>query len=262
MLFDDTDDEREIRKKKFVKNLKISKCDTLIKPLINKLDLFQHEKVDPEEIFKTAEYVAREGKKIIDDFRKRPDVILAGIAMDENLYISSIGEIGVTVRKGILTDVFSDAIINPAAEDGTMSEGVSAIIKNSGGSDIEKEAISKAPITNGKAVSTSAGKLTCRHIIHAAVTKGSTKDYSAGLIKSALSKALELAEKLSSNTVSIPVIWENPEGTSDPGLAEAALEAIKSHTAESIDRIIFVAQTDKEAKSFAEILEKYDEEEY
>ncbi len=72
MLFDDTDDEREIRKKKFVKKLKISKCDTLINPLINKLDLFQHEKVDPEEIFKTAEYVAREGKKSSMILKKDP----------------------------------------------------------------------------------------------------------------------------------------------------------------------------------------------
>ncbi len=182
--------------------------------------------------------------------------------MDENLYISSIGEIGVTVRKGEITDVFSDAIITPAAEDGTMAEGVPAIIKNAGGSDIEKEAISKAPITNEKAILTSAGKLTCRYIIHVAVTKGPTNVYSAELIKSALSKALELAEELNLNTVSIPAIWENPEEANDPELAEAALEAIKSHHAESIDRIIFVAQTDKEAKSFAGILEKYDEEEY
>jgi O-acetyl-ADP-ribose deacetylase (regulator of RNase III) len=261
MLFDNTDDEREIRKKEFIKKLKILKCDILIKPLENKLNLFQSGKTDPEEVFSTAGYVAREGEKLIGDFKKRPDVVLAGIAMDENLYISSIGEIGVSIRKGKITDFFSDAIINPAAGNGIMSEGISAIIKNAGGSDIEKELISKAPITSEKAISTNAGELTCRHIIHVTATEDSTNDYSAESIKAAISKALELVETLKLKTVAIPAIWENSEGASGPELARATLEAIKSHPAESITKIILAAQTDQAAKAFVETLEEFDEEE-
>src|SRR6056297_2460964 len=167
MLFDDTDDEREIRKKEFIRNLKISKCGELINPLRKKLDLFQDGRADPEEVFNTAGFVAGEGKRLIGDFRKKPDVILAGIAMEKNVYMSSIGKIDVSVRVGEITDFFSDAIINPASPDGTMSEGPGAAIKNKGGNDIEKEAASKSPITIEKPISTTSGNLTCRYIIHA-----------------------------------------------------------------------------------------------
>jgi len=178
--------------------------------------------------------------------------------MDENLYMSSIGEIGVSIRKGKITDFFSDAIINPATRDGVMSEGISAIIKNAGGADIEKELISIAPVTNEKAISTGAAGLTCSHIIHITATENSTNDYSAKAVKTAVSKALELADNLNLKIIAIPAIWENSEEANGPELATATLEAIKSQPEGPITRIILVAQTDKAAETFVEILEKYD----
>jgi len=58
MLFDNTDDEREIRKKEFLKKMKILKCDTLINSLENKLNLVRSGNSDPDEVFSTAGYVA------------------------------------------------------------------------------------------------------------------------------------------------------------------------------------------------------------
>lgn len=256
MLFED--DPRDVRKKEFIKKMKMKKVWELVDPLAEKIEGLRQGEVSAEEVFKKAGYVGRYGEKLIGDFKKRPDVILAGIAMDENLIMTSVGELGVSVRVGNVTGVFSDAIVNFAASDGSMAGGPAAAIKEEGGEEIEKESVSKAPITGDKAVDTGSGKLTCENIIHVGAKEeggGVTPDS----LKRAVTAALALAEELELNTIAIPALGSESGGPAAEELAGAVMEAIVGHKAEEVASIILVAESEETARAYASAAEKLEE---
>ncbi len=117
MLFDD--DPRDIRKKEFIERMRRRKSGELLRPLSEKIAAWEKGEIDSSEVFKAAGYAGRKGDAMIADFKKRPDVILAGITMDENRYITSLGDIGVEVRLSDITEVFCDALVTPVEPDGT-----------------------------------------------------------------------------------------------------------------------------------------------
>lgn len=256
MLFDD--DPRDVRKKEFIKRMKMKKVYGLVDPLAEKIEELRREEASAEEVFSKAGYVGRQGEKLIGDFKKKPDVILAGIAMDENLIMTTLGELGVSVRVGSVAGVFSDAIIIPAAADGTMKEGAAAMVREDGGEEIEKEAMSKAPIAPEKPVYTEAGELTCEHIVHMAAA-GEDGEITPASVKSALSAALSLAEKLEANTVAVPAVGMESGEAAKTEVAEAIAAAINSHPAESVASIILVAETEEAAQALVSAVEKLEE---
>jgi len=73
----------------------------------------------------------------------------------------------IVVKRGDLTQIPCDAIVNPANSFGYMGGGVAGAIKRIGGVEIENEAIAKAPIPVGTAVETTAENLPCTFVIHA-----------------------------------------------------------------------------------------------
>ena len=256
MLFEP--DEREIRKKKYIQRIKDRKVETLVEPLREKLDKLDRGEIEPEDLFRLAGYVAREGGKLSGDFKKRTDVILAGIAMDENLCMAAVGNIGVSVRKGRITDVFSDAIINPAGEGGRMNGMAGALIKDEGGSAIESEAVQK--IGNGGLAVTGPGELTCKNIIHVNPREAGGSGYSASSIGNALSKALAEAEELELSTVAVPDMAESPEDIPAKELVKAVIDALRSHRGDFVERIILVSRSEETARMFVAELEKDEEE--
>jgi len=254
MLFEP--DEREIRKKKYISRIRKRKVDELIAPLREKLRKLDRKEIEPEEFFRLAGHVAREGSRLIGDFRKRTDVILAGIAMQENLCMSSVGDIGVSVRKGRVTEVFSDGIINPASPDGRMEHGAGALIKEEGGSGIESEAVSG--INGENTVVTGAGDLHCKHIIHVNPRETEGSGYTPDSVKKALSIALDAAEELELNTIAIPDMGEPSGDITAQQLVKATLEAIRSHKGEEVNRIVLVSESDEIAGMFVEELEVHE----
>jgi len=110
----------------------------------------------------------------------------------------------IVVKKGDLTQISCDAIVNPANSYGYMGGGVAGSIKRVGGIEIEKEAISKAPIDVGKAVATSAGALPCRYVIHAPTMKRPAMKIDVENVKRATRAALETGIKLNLRTIGIP----------------------------------------------------------
>ena len=87
----ETEEARLERLKRFIAAMKTRRCDSLITPLEEKIRAYRNGEAAPEEVFKTAGWVGREGKDMEGDFKKRPEVILAGIAMDQNRYITEVG---------------------------------------------------------------------------------------------------------------------------------------------------------------------------
>jgi len=112
----------------------------------------------------------------------------------------------IIIERGDLTQIDCDAIVNPANSFGYMGGGVAGAIKRIGGIEIEKEAISKAPIEVGKAVATTAGTLTCEYVIHAPTMRQPAMKIGVENVKLATQAALELGVELNLKTIAIPGI--------------------------------------------------------
>lgn len=96
-----------------------------------------------------------------------------------------------------------DAVVNAAHSELWMSSGVAGAIKNGGGDGIEREAVAQGPIEVGDAIATTAGGLTARWVIHAAVT-GPGRHVDANLIAQATTRALQVADRLGVHTLAMP----------------------------------------------------------
>ena len=257
MLFDD--DPRDIRKKEFIERIRRRKSGEFLGPLAEKIAAWEKGEIDPSEVFKAAGYAARRGDAMIADFKKRPDVILAGIAMDENRYITALGKIGVEVRLADITEVFSDAMVTPVDPDGGMTAGAAAAVRKTGGVEIEKEAKEKAPIAAGSAVSTGPGNLATGNVIHAAVRDDSGAVTAVSVTK-ALAAALKEAEELEAETVIVPGLGYVDGGIGAVESAAAVVAALESHTGESVTKVLLVDMAEEVVAAFVSELEKRDEE--
>lgn len=259
-MSNENEEARLERKRRFINEIRDRKCRQLIEPLSHKAQSFLNGEIPPDDVFKAAHYVARRGDEITADFKKKPDVILAGIAMDENRYFTEIGDIAVKVRCGDVLSVFADAVVNPASPDGTMMKGLGGAIKKAGGGSIEKEAASQAPIAAGTAIATGAGGLPFLHIIHAPTADTPGGASSPEMVRTAAAAALALAEELGLETITIPGLGTGAGGLAPDEAAAAIVEAIASHKAQAVSSVSLVDIHEKTADAFVEKLEAYDEE--
>jgi O-acetyl-ADP-ribose deacetylase (regulator of RNase III) len=94
-----------------------------------------------------------------------------------------------------------------------MGAGVAGAIKHKGGAVIEQEAMAKGPIPVGTAITTSAGALKAKRVIHAAVM-GQDLRTDANLIETATRGCLWLAEQEGLGTVSLPALGTGVGGFS------------------------------------------------
>src|SRR2546428_7092600 len=94
----------------------------------------------------------------------------------------TIGQTVVKVERGDITTMAVDAIVNAANNYLWMGGGVAGAIKQAGGAEIQRGGMGKGPIETGDAVVTGAGRLRCRHVIHAA-TMAQDPMATAGLIR-------------------------------------------------------------------------------
>src|SRR5262245_66311146 len=94
-----------------------------------------------------------------------------------------------------------------------MGAGVAGAIKRRGGDEIEAEAMRQGPVEPGECVLTSGGRLTARHVVHAAVM-GQDLVTSASYIEHATQKAMRLAEERMLASIEFSAL-----GTEDGGFA-------------------------------------------
>jgi ADP-ribose pyrophosphatase YjhB (NUDIX family)/O-acetyl-ADP-ribose deacetylase (regulator of RNase III) len=103
-----------------------------------------------------------------------------------------------------------------------MGGGVAGAIKRKGGKGIEEEALSKGPIEIGQAITTGAGELAVKHIIHAA-TMGMDFKTDEIKIRDACKNSLYAAEQLRINSIAFPALGCGTGGF--PLLASAKIMA-------------------------------------
>jgi len=161
----------------------------------------------------------------------------------------------IIVRIGDITKIGCDAVVNPANSFGHMGGGVAGAIKRAGGIEIEKEAVSKAPIAVGSAVATTAGTLPCKAVIHAPTMERPAMRIDVENVKKATYAALKLGEQLEINSIAIPGMGTGVGGVSADDAAEAMVTVAKEFE-NRFDSIILIDRNEKMINAFQNFLKK------
>lgn len=159
---------------------------------------------------------------------------------------------------GDITKTEVDAIVNPANSYGLMGGGVAFSIKKEGGAEIEKGAISKAPIQIGEAIATSAGKLEAKYVIHAPTMEEPAQLTNLESIKKATLAALRRASKLNISSVAFPGMGTGVGGVSKKEASLIMIETIKNFLDHDtkIKKIVLVAYSDQMYDAFGKAMGK------
>jgi O-acetyl-ADP-ribose deacetylase (regulator of RNase III) len=155
----------------------------------------------------------------------------------------------IIVKKGDLTKISCDAIVNPANSFGYMGGGVAGTIKRVGGEEIEKEAVLKAPIPVGTAVFTTAGSLPCSFVIHAPTMEQPAMRIGVENVSIATRAALELCVELHIKSIAIPGMGTGVGGVPINDAAEVIVDISKGYE-KKIEKIILIGRNDEMINSF------------
>ena len=161
--------------------------------------------------------------------------------------------IKITIKKGDITGLDVDAIVNAANSYGYMGGGVAGAIKHKGGLEIETEAVSKAPIPIGSAVITNPGSLKAKYVIHAPTMEQPASLIDVGNVTEATRAALECADENGLKRIAIPGMGTGVGGVPKDKAAEAILGVIVNFEAESLEEIILIDIGDEMVKSFQKV---------
>jgi O-acetyl-ADP-ribose deacetylase (regulator of RNase III) len=116
-----------------------------------------------------------------------------------------VGRGTIAIVVGDLTEERTDAIVNAANSALVHGGGVAGAIVRKGGREIQVASAAKAPVPVGEAAVTGAGRLPCRHVIHAVGPVWGEGDEEAKL-RRAVANALRRAEELGLTSVAMPGI--------------------------------------------------------
>ncbi|MDK6028729.1 macro domain-containing protein [Ignisphaera sp. 4213-co] len=169
---------------------------------------------------------------------------------------------GVVLRVLIedVTKLVVDAIVNPANSLMVMGGGVAGAIKRVGGEEIEKEAMRYAPVSIGKAVATTAGRLPAKYVIHSPTMEKPAMRTTVDKVSKAVLAALEKALELGVKSIAFPGMGTGVGGLSYSQAAEAMVNTIKQFLSSRrvpLTTIYLVAIDEELAKEFCKAIEKH-----
>lgn len=180
----------------------------------------------------------------------------------------------VELKQGDITDQKDiDAIVNAANTQLWLGSGVAGAIRNRGGEEIEKEAVSKGPIRLGEAVSTTAGRLPNKFVIHAAAMGYRPEDQktpkqagslsSDSIIRDATRNSLTIADQLVCKSIAFPALATGVGGFPVDECArvmiKAAFEFGKSKPETSVKLVRFVLFGGNDYNTFENVLKEVQE---
>jgi O-acetyl-ADP-ribose deacetylase (regulator of RNase III) len=164
----------------------------------------------------------------------------------------TFGQAVMSVVRADITQLAVESIVNAANSTLWMGGGVAGAIKRAGGSDIERDALAQGPIAVGDAVVTSAGRLPCRYVIHAA-TMGPDLETNAHAIRSATRSALRRANDLGLASIAFPALGTGVGGFPIQEAATLMAAEIGRHLHEgsSLRRIVIAVFTTDAEHAFS-----------
>lgn len=160
----------------------------------------------------------------------------------------------IEVIKGSILEADADIIVNAANSEGWMGGGVAGVIKRSAGSEVEREAVEKAPIPVGEAVLTSAGRTTFKGIIHAPTMEHPAMRIPPENVTKATLAALRLADQQGYQAIAIPGMGTGVGGVSKEEAATRMVEALKAFTPQALCRVILVDVDEEMVRSWEKCL--------
>ena len=174
----------------------------------------------------------------------------------KNVLRTKYKNVVLTVRKGDITKMHTEAIVNPANSYGTMGGGVALAIKEMGGIEIEKEALQYAPIPIGEAVVTTAGKLNAQMVIHAPTMKEPIEPCTSHRVRKATEAALRCAEKQNVEKIAFPGMGTGYGGLPKQKAAQVIVNMIISHINKGtkLKEIVLVGLHDDLVKEFIKVI--------
>ena len=135
-----------------------------------------------------------------------------------------LGDLTVELVKGDITKQCSDGIISVVHEDLKMQNGnLSACIASASGSTVQDELTAKFPQQPGSVVTTSAGDLAAKYIIHLVIRSGNKKH-----LQKCVHAALKEVHSMGLESVSIPAIGSGGLGLGPSDSAEVVLGTIRT----------------------------------
>jgi O-acetyl-ADP-ribose deacetylase (regulator of RNase III) len=157
----------------------------------------------------------------------------------------------IEVRQADITKLDVDAIANAANTDLKHGGGVAGAIVRAGGREIQDESDELAPIELGEAVSTNAGELPARWVIHAATMHlgGPT---SAEVIRAATASTLAKAEELGVKSLGLVAFGTGVGGFPVEDAARIEAEEVRRHLAEGngLERVVFCLFGEEARRAF------------
>ncbi|WFO76272.1 macro domain-containing protein [Desulfurococcaceae archaeon MEX13E-LK6-19] len=173
--------------------------------------------------------------------------------------MKNIGGTEIIVVKGDITKMDVDAIVNPANSYMVMGGGVAYAIKKAGGQIIEDEARKHAPVPVGKAVATTAGRLSAKYVIHAPTMERPAMRIGTEQVRLAVKAALEKAKELNIESIAFPGMGTGVGGVPYKDAAKTMVNTVKEflrNVKHSIRKVYLVGYTEELANAFCEALEE------
>ncbi|HEX9896838.1 MAG TPA: macro domain-containing protein [Dehalococcoidales bacterium] len=163
----------------------------------------------------------------------------------------------IEVREGDISQCKADALVNAANNHLWMGSGVAGALKRAGGREIEEEAMKKGPISVGEAISTSAGRLKARYVIHAAVM-GQDLHTDAVTIKKATENSLRCADELGCKSIAFPALGTGVGGFSLEECARLMIGVVREYAVRKtgLEKVIFVLYGEPAYRVFQEELDR------
>jgi O-acetyl-ADP-ribose deacetylase (regulator of RNase III) len=164
--------------------------------------------------------------------------------------------IKIAVRKGDITEFHADVIVNAANSTLFGGGGVDGAIHRVGGPIIlaETQRIRESTLTDGlpagEAVSTNAGNLPAKWIVHTVGPVWDADEDRTQLLESSYRKSMDLANKLGAHTIAFPAISAGAYGWPMKDAARIAVETVRS-TDTKLTLATFVLFSDAAFAAFA-----------
>jgi O-acetyl-ADP-ribose deacetylase len=146
----------------------------------------------------------------------------------------------IVCQRGDLTQAEADAIVVPANSLGEVGSGVAAFVRARGGASIEQEAKGKSPTPIGEAVSTAAGSLPFRYVIHSPLVSAPQDAPTIEGIRKATLAALFCADSFGVKILAFPSLVALGDPISGTSAAEVMVETLRNYETASIRKVILI----------------------
>jgi len=157
----------------------------------------------------------------------------------------------IELRRGDITTMEVDAIVNAANTQLLLGAGVAGAIRRRGGPSIQRECDAHGPVPLGEAAITGAGDLPARYCIHAA-SMGLGLRTTAESLRESVRNSLLRAKEKGLRSIAFPAIGTGVAGFPLDECARIMFDVVLAHLAEgtSVERVYFVLYGEDAYRTF------------